>query len=110
MRYEVSTGLTPRQALELAITHFGPQGAGLSIVSQTNLSLGFQGGGGHVAISAQAGKKTTLEIETREWDFAVREFMAQVSRLPRWWSRWWPRKKTAERQPSFQVLNNGERH
>lgn len=110
MRYEVTTGLTPRQALELAMTHFGPHGAGLHIVSQANLSLVFQGGGGHIAISAQAGKKTTLEIETREWDFAVREFMAQVSRLPRWWSRWWPRKKTAARPPSFQVLNNGDRH
>jgi hypothetical protein len=108
MRYAVITGLTPRQALELAITHFGPQGAGLSIVSQTNLGLEFQGGGGHVMISAQAGKKTTLELETREWDFAVQEFMAQVSRLPHWWSRWWPRKKTAARPSSFQVLNNDE--
>lgn len=110
MRYEVITGLTPREALELAITHFGPRGAGLHIVSQTNLSLVFQGGGGHIALSAQPGKKTTLEIETREWDFAVRAFMAQVSRLPRWWSRWWPRNKTDKRPPSFQVLNNGDRH
>jgi hypothetical protein len=86
MRYEVSTGLTPREALELAITHFGPRGAGLHIISQTNLSLVFQGGGGHIA------------------------FMANVSRLPRWWARWWPRKKTAARPPSFQVLNNGDRH
>jgi len=108
MRYEVSTGLSPRQALERAIMHFGPDGAGLHITTQTNLSLVFQGGGGHVAIAAQPGPKTTLDIETREWDFAVREFMAQVSRLPRWWSRWWPRQKTAARPASFQVLDNGD--
>jgi hypothetical protein len=87
--------------------HFGPNGAGLYLIRQTNLSLVFQGGGGHVAIQAQPGQKTTLDIETREWDFAVREFMAQVSRLPRWWSRWWPWQKTTARPASFQVLNNG---
>jgi hypothetical protein len=108
MRYEVSTGLTPRDALELAIIRFGPRGAGLNIAAQTNLSLVFQGGGGHIAIQAQTGQKTILELETREWDFAVRKFMAEVSRLPPWWSRWWPRKKTATRPPSFQVLHDGD--
>jgi hypothetical protein len=38
----------------------------------------FKGGGGYVAITAQPGDKTTLELETREWDRAVRQFMAEV--------------------------------
>jgi hypothetical protein len=78
MRYEVTTKLTPQEALARAIAYFGPGGQGLAIMSQGDLSLVFQGGGGHVAITAQPGDKTTLELETREWDYAVRQFMAAV--------------------------------
>ena len=75
MRYEVTTGLTPREALERATTYFGRGGMGLKAISQTPQSLVFQGGGGHVAITVKPGATTTLELETREWDFAVRQFM-----------------------------------
>ena len=57
MRYQVTTTLTPREALEQALADFGPGGLGLQITSQTNLSLGFQGGGGYIAVSAQPGAK-----------------------------------------------------
>jgi hypothetical protein len=50
MRYEVTTGLTPRETLEQAIAYFGRGGVGLQAISQTPHSLLFQGGGGHVAI------------------------------------------------------------
>jgi hypothetical protein len=46
MHYQTTTELTPRQALEQAITDFGPGGIGLQITSQANLGLVFQGGGG----------------------------------------------------------------
>ena len=72
MRYQVITTLTPRQALEQALADFGPGGLGLQITSQTNLGLVFRGGGGHIAVTAQPGAETTLELETREWDYAVR--------------------------------------
>jgi len=66
MRYGVVTALTPREALEQAIAAFGPGGRGLQIVSQTNLGLVFQGGSGYIAVTAQPGAKTTLELETRD--------------------------------------------
>ena len=44
MRYQVTTSLTPREALEQALADFGPGGLGLQLTSQTNLSLVFQGG------------------------------------------------------------------
>ncbi len=66
MRYQVTTPLTPREALEQALADFGPGGLGLQRMSQTNLSLVFQGGGGHIAVTAEPGATTTLEIETRE--------------------------------------------
>ena len=78
MRYEVTTKLTPQQALERAVAYFGRGGQGLEITSQGDLSLVFQGGGGHVAITAQPGDETTLELETREWDYAVQQFMKEV--------------------------------
>jgi hypothetical protein len=80
MRYEVTTSLKPQQALDRAITYFGPQGFGLEITTKDESCLVFQGGGGHVAVTVQPGDtaKTTLEIETREWDHAVRQFMAEI--------------------------------
>ncbi len=80
MRYQVTTPLTPREALEQALADFGPGGLGLQLTSQHNLDMVFQGGGGHIAVTAQPGAKTTLELETREWDYAVKQFMAQVHR------------------------------
>lgn len=38
----------------------------------------FEGGGGYVAITVEPGEQTTLELETREWNRAIQEFMKQV--------------------------------
>jgi hypothetical protein len=104
MRYQVITPLTPREALEQALADFGSNGLGLQLMSQTNLSLVFQGGGGHIAVTAEPGATTTLEIETREWDYGVQQFMARVQRRRPWWQRWWRRKtpdsSRAGRSPS----------
>jgi hypothetical protein len=102
MRYQVTTPLTPREALEQALTDFGPSGLGLQILSQTNLSLVFQGGGGHIAVTAEPGAMTTLEIETREWDSPVEQFMVRVQRRRPWWQRKQP---GTSRPASFTVLN-----
>ncbi len=72
MRYEVTTTLTPQQALERASAHFGPQGVGLDITRRDGGGIVFDGGGGYVAVTAQPGEKTVLELETREWDRVVR--------------------------------------
>jgi hypothetical protein len=81
MRYEVTTRLQPQQVLDHAVAHFGSKGLGLDIADQNESSLVFQGGGGHVALTIQTGGAagTTVEIETREWDYPVREFMAQLN-------------------------------
>lgn len=82
MHYEVTTKLSPQEALQRAIQHFGPGGVGLEIEDQSEACLVFQGGGGHVAVTACPGNtskaKTRIELETREWDYAVRQFMTQV--------------------------------
>ena len=107
MRYQVTTALTPREALEQALADFGPGGLGVQITSQTNPSLGFQGGGGHIAVTAEPGAETTLELETREWDYAVKQFMARVQRGRPWWQRWWRRKRPDPARPaSFTILDD----
>ena len=107
MRYQTTTELTPRQALEQALADFGPGGVGLPITSQTNLSLVFQGGGGHIAVTAQPGAETTLELETCEWDYAVEKFMARVHRRRPWWQRWRRRQRPGTSRPaSFTVLDH----
>jgi hypothetical protein len=106
MRYQVTTARTPREALEQALADFGPGGLGLQLTSQTNLSLVFQGGGGHIAVTAEPGEQTTLDIETREWDYGVQQFMGRVQRQRPWWQRWWRRKPSgASRPASFTVLD-----
>jgi hypothetical protein len=109
MRYQVVTVLTPREALAHAMTHFGPGALGLAVTSQTPFGLVFQGGGGYVAVTVQAGAKTTLELETREWDYAVRQFMGQVSRRRRWWHQLLRRTRRPPPEPlTFTILNNGK--
>src|SRR5437660_23665 len=100
MRYQVTTPRTPREALEQALADFGPGGLGLQLTSQTNLSLVLQGGGGHIAVTAEPGAPTTLDIETREWDYGVQQCMSRVQRRRPWWQPWWRPKATATRQPA----------
>jgi hypothetical protein len=100
MRYEVVTDLTPRQALEQAIVEFGPGGRGLTLQSQANLRLVFQGGGGYIAITAHPGTPMTLELETREWDYAVQQYMARVHQRRSWWRRLWRRKRSGPSRPA----------
>ena len=107
MRYQVTTPLTPGEALEQALADFGPGGLGLQLTSQTNLNVVFQGGGGYIAVTAQPGAETTLELETREWDYGVKQFMARVQRRRPWWQRWWRRKRPSTSRPaSFTVLDH----
>lgn len=109
MRYQVTTHLPAPQALERAVGYFGPGGLGLAVISQTPRTVIFQGGGGYVAITVQTDTQTTLELETREWDQAVQQFMDQISRRRYWLWRLWSRNKRPPSPPSFTILNNGNR-
>ena len=80
MRYEVTTTLSPQAAITYAKNYFGLQGIGLEVIDEHETSVTLKGGGGHVSVIACSdGKKTTLELETREWDYPVRQFMQEVS-------------------------------
>jgi len=78
-RYSVETKLEPEEAIRKAVAYFGKDGLGLEAIEENPCCFHFQGAGGHVAATAyKEGKKTTLELETREWDYQVKQFMKEL--------------------------------
>jgi hypothetical protein len=78
MRYQVTTKLSPQEAITRAKSHFGPGGTGLDIVSEDDACVTFEGRGGYVSVVACPGDKVRVELEVREWDYAARQFMNQI--------------------------------
>lgn len=92
-RYKVKTILTSQEAIDKAHAYFGPEGKGLTITTQRKRALRLQSDNGFVALTVKAESPTLLEIETREWEQAVDQFIAQLPQQhQRWWSRWWRRR------------------
>jgi len=79
MRYETTTRLDPAEALAAAKRFFNGE-FGLLIQQRGQQELGFEGGGGHVLISISGKHPTTLEIEAREWDTQVVQFIGNLPR------------------------------
>jgi len=83
MRYEFKTKLTPEEAIERAIQFFGaaPGGLGLEVQPAGDpCRVTLVGGGGHVALAASVVEgKTSVEVETREWDPQVKQFMGKFA-------------------------------
>jgi hypothetical protein len=91
MRQTVKTLLTAEQALARAEAFFGPGGKGLVVTSQRKRALSLEGGGGRVTLTAKSDSPTLLEIETRVWEDAVRQFIDQLPQERSWWARLWRR-------------------
>jgi hypothetical protein len=87
MRYEVQTYMTPQEVIESAIAFFGVD-VDLELQSQAFDALHFIGGGGYVTLTLKDEEPVVVELETREWDAQVEEFMARIARK-RWWRRLW---------------------
>jgi hypothetical protein len=87
MRYEVQTYMLPQEVIDTAISFFGVD-LGLELQSQGVGTMHFVGGGGHVSIALKDEEPVSVELETREWDAQVEEFMARIARK-RWWRRLW---------------------
>lgn len=77
--YSVETEIGPEEAIERAIAYFGKGGLGLELTDQKPCCVYFEGGGGHISVIVTMGeKKTTVQLETREWDYHVKRFMQKV--------------------------------
>jgi hypothetical protein len=78
-RYGKESKLSPAKVLEKALEFFGPSGLGLEVKEEVEGCATFEGGGGHVFVSAcEKGPGSEVELETREWDYQVKQFMGKI--------------------------------
>lgn len=76
-RYSGETRRSPEQVLERALAFFGPAGLGLTVEGQNGCCLRLTGGGGEVLVqvgTAESGR-TSVILETREWDYQAVRFL-----------------------------------
>jgi hypothetical protein len=78
--YTVETRRIPDQVIELAIAYFGEGGLGLSAEYLGPCCAYFQNGEGFVRVEARKGQgRTKVDLETRDWDYDVRQFMRRLA-------------------------------
>lgn len=79
LKIVTKTKLSPEQAIKRAVEFFGPRGHGLAVKEQSDTCVYFEGGGGGVNVTACAeAKGSSVELESREWDFQVKEFIGKI--------------------------------
>jgi len=67
----------PRRLGQRPLAYFRDR-LGLSVTNDEENALCLEGGGGYVTILVCPGDKTSIEIETREWDNAVTDFLTKI--------------------------------
>jgi hypothetical protein len=78
-RYSVETRHKPDQILRKADLFFGEAGLGLETVERGSCCVSYEGGGGYVWVAVvEEGRKTLVDLETREWDYPVQGFMKEL--------------------------------
>ncbi len=79
LKIATKTKLSPEEAIKRAVDVFGPGGQGLEVKNQTPDCAYFEGGGGGVNVTACTEEKgTSVELESREWDYQVKEFIRKI--------------------------------
>jgi len=73
------TTLPVDDVLRRASDFFGSQGLGLQEKERNSCCIAFDGGGGYVSITvAEAAGKRDVDVESREWDYQVKEFLGTI--------------------------------
>jgi hypothetical protein len=76
---ETKSKLSPEEVTRRAVSFFGPKGYGLTVKEEAACSIEFEGGGGGVAVVSSAeGKGSKVSLESREWDYQVKEFINKI--------------------------------
>lgn len=71
--------LKPEEAIKRAVAFFGPKGHGLEVTDEGNCCATFEGGGGSVHVSVSASKKgSSIDVESQEWDYQVKQFLDKI--------------------------------
>jgi hypothetical protein len=78
IHYGKETRLHPGKVVDKAKSFFGQDGLGLEITDEGEGCIRFEGGGGYVSVvccNAKAKKRTDVDLEAREWEYQVKEFI-----------------------------------
>ncbi len=80
LKMSAKTKLSPEEVIKRAVAFFGPSGYGLEVKDESAGYVCFEGGGGGVEVSASPeGKRASVELVSREWDYQVKEFLGKIS-------------------------------
>ena len=79
LKLNVRTKRKPEEVLKKAVEFFGPGGYGMKVAEQNNTCAYFEGGGGSIAVTSCTDEKgTSVDLETREWEYQVKEFARKI--------------------------------
>lgn len=79
LKLNVRTKRKPDEVVKKALEFFGSGGYGLKVTEQSDTCAYFEGGGGGVAvITGTDDKGTSVDLETREWEYQVKEFARKI--------------------------------
>jgi hypothetical protein len=71
--------LKPQEVIKRAVDFFGTKHYGLILREEDNCNAYFEGGGGSVRVNAATSKKgSSVNIESVEWDYQVKEFLDKI--------------------------------
>lgn len=79
LRISKETKLSAEEIISLASDFFGREGAGLEEKSRNSCCITFEGGGGLVIVTLGEGEgKSSVDVETREWEYQAKEFLDKL--------------------------------
>ncbi len=79
LKLNVRTKRKPEAVVKRALEFFGPGGYGMKVAEQSDACVSFEGGGGGVTVTACTdGKGTSVDLETREWEYQVKKFAGEI--------------------------------
>lgn len=79
LNLELKTELSGQEAMQRLKQFFGSGGLGLVLTEEAESCLTFSGGGGYVTATLCEEKgQTRIDLETREWEYQVRQFTSSL--------------------------------
>ncbi len=79
LKLSVKTKRKPEEVVKKALEFFGPSGYGLKVTEQSDTCAYFEGGGGGINVTACTDNtETSVDLETREWEYQVKEFAGEI--------------------------------
>jgi hypothetical protein len=81
LKLNVRTKSKAEEVVKKALEFFGPGGYGLKVTEQSDTCAHFEGSGGGIEVTACSDDEgTSVDIETREWEYQVKEFARKIKK------------------------------